>query len=91
MLWACKHAEIQNNACNYVLCNECRKKAEVKQGKSRRRKVLATGAACDHDVWSLDIKEDNSYYTKNWRGKHMASQKSIKRFIVLFTSEMQWL
>ena len=72
-LWECKHAEVQNNDCTYVRCNDCKLDAESKQGKSRRRRVMGTSAACVHDVWSLDIKEDNSYYTKSWREKHRAN------------------
>jgi hypothetical protein len=35
---------------------------------------MGTGAACVHDVWRLDMKEDNSYYTRHWREKHRANQ-----------------
>ena len=77
MLWACEHAKVQNNDCTHVLCNICKLEAESKEGKGRHnRRVLTTGAACVHDVWSLDMKEDNSYYTKSWHEKHRANQIS---------------
>ena len=74
ILWACKHAEEQKNACTYVLCNDCKESEESKRGRSRRKRVVATIAACEHDVWSLVMKEDNGYYTKHWRDKHRANQ-----------------
>ena len=77
ILWACKHAEDKKHACNYVLCNECKEGEESKRGKGRhKRGGLATIAACEHDVWSLVMKEDNSYYTKHWHEKHRANQVS---------------
>ena len=61
ILWACKHAEDQKNACTYVLCNDCKESAESKRGKGRRKRGgLATIAACEHDVFSLVMKEDHS-------------------------------
>ena len=77
ILWACKHAEDKKHACNYVLCNECKESEEGKQGRSRRKRgALTTVAACEHDVFSLIMKEDTSYYTKIWREKHRASQEA---------------
>ena len=32
-------------------------------------------------VWSLDMKEDNSYYTKHWREKHRANQIAKDRSV----------